>query len=158
MVVSEDGPLLAPWLNRAAFQKSIGKIFYHAGFEDFQPSAIDSMTDLAIDYFMKIGHTIKQYHEQPPQIDNAAPFTFEEQVLHTLDENGVDIDSLESWVKDDVERQGNKLGVMHDRMKSHLADLLVSVLCVAIKFILLICDLATCLRRSCRRRRCRRFQ
>ncbi|KAI5361576.1 putative bromodomain, histone-fold, Bromodomain-like superfamily, transcriptional activator Spt7 [Septoria linicola] len=124
VVVSEDGPLLAPWLNRAAFQKSIGKIFYHAGFEDFQPSAIDSMTDVAIDYFMKIGHTIKQYHEQPPQKDNAAPFTFEEQVLHTLDENGVDIESLESWVKDDVERQGNKLGVMHDRMKSHLADLL----------------------------------
>ncbi|PPJ57886.1 hypothetical protein CBER1_00213 [Cercospora berteroae] len=124
VVVSEDGPLLAPWLNRDALQKSIGKIFYHAGFEDYQPSALDSMTDVAIDYFMKIGKTIKQYHEQPPQNGAAAQFTVEEQVLHTLDENGLDIETLESWVKDDVERQGNKLGVMHDRMKSHLADLL----------------------------------
>jgi transcriptional activator SPT7 len=51
-------------------------------------------------------------------------FTDEEVVLHTLSENGLDVESLEGYVKDDVERLGTKLGVMHDRMKAHLSDLL----------------------------------
>jgi len=45
-------------------------------------------------------------------------------VLHALNENGLDVESLESYVKDDVERLGVKLGVMHERMKAHLAELL----------------------------------
>lgn len=34
------------------------------------------------------------------------------------------MESLESYVKDDVERLGLKLGVMHQRMRAHLAELL----------------------------------
>jgi transcriptional activator SPT7 len=51
-------------------------------------------------------------------------FTQEEAVLHSLHENGVDLESLEGYVKEDVERLSTKLSGMHDRMKSHLADLL----------------------------------
>lgn len=36
----------------------------------------------------------------------------------------MDVESLEGYAKDDVERFGVKLGVMHERMKAHLADLL----------------------------------
>lgn len=126
VVVSEDGPLMAPWVNRMALQRSIGKVFYHAGFEDFQPSAMDAITDVAIDFMAKVGASLKLYNEQP-QLDPAVPrFSFEEQVLHTLDENGQDLEALESYVRDDIERQTTKLGVVHERMKSHLADLLVS--------------------------------
>ena len=64
-------------------------------------------------------------------LSDAAPVpkqaSFEENVLHALDEQGLDVEALESYVKDDVERLGTKLGVMHERMKAHLADLLVSV-------------------------------
>jgi transcriptional activator SPT7 len=38
---------------------------------------------------------------------------------------------LESYVRDDVERLGSKLGVMHNRMKEHLAELLVSATLVS---------------------------
>lgn len=126
VVVSEDGPLMAPWVNHRALQRSIGKVFYHAGFEDFQPSAMDAMTEIATEFMGKIGASLKHYHEQP-QVDPTVPrFTFEEQVLHTLDENGMDLEALESYIRDDVERLSTKLGVVHERMKSHLADLLVS--------------------------------
>jgi len=51
-------------------------------------------------------------------------FTQEEAVLHSLHANGVDLESLETYVKDDVERLGTKLGGMHDRMRSYYAELL----------------------------------
>ncbi|KAJ8607631.1 hypothetical protein MRB53_040150 [Persea americana] len=124
LVTTEDGPVMAPWLCRAAFQRSVGKIFYHAGFEDFQPSALESVTDLAQEYFIKLSDSMKMYHEQPRDNAGQSRFTFEEQILHTLHENGTDLESLETYVKDDVERLGGKLGVVHERMKAHLADLL----------------------------------
>ncbi|KXT16437.1 hypothetical protein AC579_5126 [Pseudocercospora musae] len=124
VVVSEEGPLMAPYVNRSALQRSIGKIFYHAGFEDFQPSALDSMTDLAAEFMQRVGEGFKRFHEQPKSEPEVPVFTFEEQVLHTLDENGMDLEALESYIRDDVERQGSKLTIMHERMKSHLADLL----------------------------------
>ncbi|KAJ8605071.1 hypothetical protein MRB53_041544 [Persea americana] len=124
VVVSEDGPLMAPWLNRFAFQRSVGKIFYHAGFEDFQPSALDAMTDLASEYMARLVQTFKLYHEQPKKDAKTPRFTFEERILHTFYENGLDLEAIETYIKEDVERLGTKLGVMHERMKSHLADLL----------------------------------
>lgn len=153
-MVSEEGPLLAHWVNRAAFQKSVGKIFYHAGFEDFQPCALDAVTDLAGAFMQRIGNSLKMYHEQPPEDNKASAYTFEEQVLHMLDENGMDIESLETWVRDDVDRQGTKLGVMHDRMKSHLADLLVSERGLCDPMTNTDPSLATCSGRSRWRRRC----
>jgi transcriptional activator SPT7 len=52
-------------------------------------------------------------------------FTVEETLLHCLHENGLDVQSLESYVNEDTDRLSSKLGTMHERMKSHLADLLV---------------------------------
>ncbi|KAK4549208.1 hypothetical protein LTR36_007666 [Oleoguttula mirabilis] len=124
VVVSEEGPLMAPWVNRAALQRSVGKIFYHAGFEDFQPSALDMVTDVASEYFTKLTEGFRAFREQPKKDAQTARFIFEEQVLHSLHENGVDLEGLETYVKDDVERLGTKLGVVHDRMRSHLSDLL----------------------------------
>ncbi|KAI9829578.1 MAG: hypothetical protein M1819_006083 [Sarea resinae] len=135
-VVSDDGPIMAPWVCRAALQRSVGKIFYHAGFEEFQPSALDAVTDIASDFFAKLVRTLGVYHEAPKvpvpvteRVEGASSawkerFTPEEIILHCLHENGVDVESLESYIKDDVERLSSKLGVMHDRMKAHLADLL----------------------------------
>jgi len=128
VVVSEDGPLMAPWVCRHAFKRTVGKIFYHAGFEDFQPSALDAVTDVASEFFQKLTSNLKSYQEMPKVEVETSRFTFEEQVLHSLHENGMDLEALETYVKDDVERLGTKLGVVHERMKAHLADLLVSIL------------------------------
>ena len=63
-----------------------------------------------------------------PTVTWKSKFTTEETILHCLHENGMDVESLESYVKDDVERLGGKLSTVHDRMKGHLADLLRPVL------------------------------
>ncbi|KAF7846347.1 hypothetical protein BT93_L4513 [Corymbia citriodora subsp. variegata] len=124
VAVSEDGPIMSPWVCRAAFQRSVGKMFYHAGFEDFQPSALEAATDIASDFFTKLIRTFTSYREQPRLEVSAQRFTTEEQVLHSLNKNGLDLDALETYVKDDVERLSGKLSIVHDRMKAHLADLL----------------------------------
>jgi transcriptional activator SPT7 len=140
-VVSDDGPIMAEEVCRAAFQRTIGKIFYHTGFEDFQPSALDAATDLAAEYFQQLTRTFMHYKEAP-KLKSAAEttdergsaleyqkrYSIEEALLHSLNENSMDIESLEIFVKDDIERLGQKLGVMHERMKGHLADLLVRYL------------------------------
>lgn len=133
-VVSDDGPIMAAGVCKRALQRSVAKVCYAAGFEELQPSAIDVITDIASDYLGKLAQTFGLYREAPkiPTFGASAAsesrfqerFTDEEVVLHTLSENGLDIEALESYVKDDVERLGLKLGVMHERMRAHLSDLL----------------------------------
>jgi transcriptional activator SPT7 len=137
MVVSEDGALMAPLVCRAALQRSVGKIFYHAGFEEFQPSALDAVTDVAAKFFQNLVASLGVYRETPKmksdvpitlpdgKTTNWTPrFTQEESILHALHANGVDLETLETYVKDDVERLGSKLSGMHDRMRSYYAELL----------------------------------
>lgn len=137
-VVSDEGPVMARSVCRAALQRSVGKIFFHAGFEEFQPAALEAATDIAADFFTQIARTLVEYTQAPkvpvpcrgsgaagePQIKWKKRFTTEEMILHTLHENGSDIETLDAYVKDDMERASAKLGVMHERMKAHLADLL----------------------------------
>jgi hypothetical protein len=128
---------MAPYVCRAALQRSVGKVFYHAGFEEFQPSALDAVTDIAAKFFQNLVASLGVYRETPKmktdvpvtlpngQVTSWTPrFTQEEAVLHSLHANGVDLESLETYVKDDVERLGTKLGGMHDRMRSYYAELL----------------------------------
>lgn len=133
-VVSDDGPIMAPWVCRAALQRSVAKVFYHAGFEEFQPSALDVVTDIAGDFFTKLVRTLGVYKdapkvpaetvagEVPPTNVWRSKFSTEEIILHCLHENGLDVEALESYVKEDVERLSSKLSVVHERMKAHLAD------------------------------------
>ncbi|OBT93541.1 SAGA histone acetyltransferase complex subunit spt7 [Pseudogymnoascus verrucosus] len=133
-VQSDEGPVMSKWVCQAALRRSVGKLCYHAGFEELQPSALDVITDIAADYFTKIARTFAIYREAPkvPATGLAAQngaewqerFTNEEVMLHTLSESGLDVETLESYAKDDNERFGTKLGVMHERMKAHLTDLL----------------------------------
>ncbi|KAL1997799.1 hypothetical protein VTN02DRAFT_724 [Thermoascus thermophilus] len=136
-VMNDEGPVVAPWVCKAALQRSVAKIFYHAGFEEYQPSALDAVTDIASDFFKKIGHTLKTYMEAPkvpvtetpeasasstPQFKPA--YTQQEIILHTLASVGTDVESLESYIKDDVERLGTKLAAVHERLRAHLTELL----------------------------------
>jgi len=129
-----EGPVMAPEACRAAMQRSVAKIFYHAGFEELQPSALDAITDIAGDYFQKVVRTFNLYRESEkkpasgPWAERGAKFqprfTPEEVILHTLTENGHDPDTLEAYARDDIDRLGSKLGTIHDRVRAHYADLL----------------------------------
>lgn len=133
-VVSDDGPIMATWVCKSAMRRSIAKVCYAAGFEELQPSALDVITDIAGEYFGKLAQTFGLYREAPKVPVSGTlvgsgtkfqeRFTDEEVVLHTLSENGMEIETLESYFKDDVERLGVKLSIMHERMKAHLSDLL----------------------------------
>lgn len=130
-VMSGEGPPIAPEVSRAALQRSTAKLLVHAGFEEFQPVALDTITDLAADYFTKLARTLGEYM-QAPQVAIPVPgngevtfrerFTVEESILHTLQENGADLEALDSYVTDDVDRAGARIAMTHDRMKAHLAD------------------------------------
>lgn len=132
--VAGDGPVMAPAVCRSAMKRSVAKIFYHAGFEELQPSALDVVTDIAGDYFEKLIRTLNVYREADKKdatgkwAERGAKcqprYTQEEVILHALNENGHSLESIEGYAKDDVDRLGSKLGVIHERMKSHLADLL----------------------------------
>lgn len=163
IVVSDDGPIIASELCRSVLQRSVGRILYHAGFEDFQPSALEAITDVAADYFQKLVKTLGVYHEAPKareesvstvadsgtnserikQTDTVSPvaskgqqaepcvstswiarFSPEEQILLALNENGVDIGDLETYIKEDVERLSGKLETHHARTKEYLLELL----------------------------------
>src|SRR3954452_16217762 len=101
-VTSDDGPIMATWVCKAAMQRSIAKLCYHAGFEELQPSALDVITDIAGDFFSKLAQSFSVYRETPKVPAIAAPldagakwqprFTDEEVVLHTLSENGMDVE------------------------------------------------------------------
>lgn len=132
--VAGSGPVMAPDVCKAAMRRSVAKIFYHAGFEELQPSALDVATDMAGDYFAKLIRTFNVYREAEKKdatgkwAERGAQcqprFSQEEVILHTLNESGHTLEELEGYAKDDVDRLGSKLGVIHERMKSHLADLL----------------------------------
>ncbi|KEY67906.1 hypothetical protein S7711_02117 [Stachybotrys chartarum IBT 7711] len=129
--IGDNGPVMAAETCQNALKRSVAKILYHAGFEELQPSAIDTFTGVAADYFTKLIQTFNTYQESekvPVQTPNGVRFrprfTSEEVMLHTLDENGHDIASLDAYVKDDMDRLGSKLSALHERMKLHLTDLL----------------------------------
>ncbi|KAL1964087.1 hypothetical protein VTN77DRAFT_7505 [Rasamsonia byssochlamydoides] len=132
-IMNDEGPVISPWVCKAALQRSVAKILYHTGFEEYQPSALDAITDIASEFFKKIGQTMKTYMEAPkvpvPDAPEGAPkykpaYTQQQIILHTLASVGTDVESLESYIKDDVERLGTKLGVVHERLRAHLAELL----------------------------------
>lgn len=137
-VMSDEGPISSPWACRAAMQRSVGKLLFHAGFEEYQPSAVEALTDLATDFMKKLASTVSEYQTaRKVPIPSAVPvdngrtkvawkprFTTEETILHSLHENGLDLESLENYAKEDFERSLNKHTALHERMKSHLADLL----------------------------------
>ncbi|KAL4918542.1 hypothetical protein BDW62DRAFT_181068 [Aspergillus aurantiobrunneus] len=138
-VMNDNGPIIAPWVCKAALQRSVAKVFYHTGFEEYQPSALDAATDMASDFFQKIGETLKSYMESPKvpladSVETVVPsqwkraYTEPEMMLHTLSSVGIDIEGLESYIKDDVERLGTKLVTAHDRLRSLLSELLRPVL------------------------------
>ena len=133
--MSDDGPVMASYTCRAAMQRAVGKVFFNTGFEEYQPSAIDAMTDLATDFMVRLGKTLIEYMERPKvkkgeESKNRtgsklkAKHTLEEALLLSLNANGIDPESLEVYGKDDAEKFSVKLATMHERMKGHLSDLL----------------------------------
>ena len=130
-VMSDSGPVMAPYVCKAALQRTVGKIFYHAGFEEFQPSALDAITDMAGDFFTRMCTSLANFklaqYTPPPDSTSAKArpsMTNEEVVLHTIHESGFSMNEIDLYAREEIDRMSNKLTMMNERMKAHLADLL----------------------------------
>ncbi|RUS30725.1 hypothetical protein BC938DRAFT_479038 [Jimgerdemannia flammicorona] len=97
----------------------VAKMLAHAGFEGAQASAAHVVTEVAVDYMMNLGKSLRVYMDNYNKGMSA-----EEIVLHTLYENGVNnIGELESYVRDEIERYGTKLGDIHRRLDATHHDI-----------------------------------
>ncbi|RMZ87145.1 hypothetical protein DV736_g5627, partial [Chaetothyriales sp. CBS 134916] len=136
-VMSDAGPLIAPWVSKAALQRSVGRLCFHAGYEEFQPSALDALTDIAAEFFTRLCTSLATYHTEhgltvPQAVEDTVEtkvkqkplMTNEEAILHALNESGLSLNDIDAYVREDVDRLSTKLVTMHERMKAHLADLL----------------------------------
>lgn len=66
----------------------------------------------------------KKYTEEVNHLNDVP--NFQEILLHALDLNGVqDLERLDVYIKDDIERYGTKLEDCHRRLKRFLTELLV---------------------------------
>ncbi|RUS22446.1 LOW QUALITY PROTEIN: hypothetical protein BC937DRAFT_89120 [Endogone sp. FLAS-F59071] len=90
----------------------VARMLAHAGFEGAHATAANVVTEVAVDYMLNLGRSLRVY------MDNYNKgMTPEEIILHTLYENGVNnIGELESYVRDEIERYGTKLGDIHRRL------------------------------------------
>ncbi|CEP17453.1 hypothetical protein [Parasitella parasitica] len=100
-------------------QRTIIQLLTHAGFEGVQGGPLNVMTELMSEYFSNITKTVKSYCDT-----HGHDMTGEEILLHSLCENGVDqLEDLESYVTDDVEKYGHRLRDVRRRLESTYQDL-----------------------------------
>ncbi|KAK4516715.1 Nucleolar GTP-binding protein 1 [Mucor velutinosus] len=100
-------------------QRTIIQLLTHAGFEAAQGGPLNVLTDLMAEYFTNIGKTIKTYCDT-----HSKDMTGEEILLHSLHENGVSqLEDLETYVTDDVEKYGHRLKDVSRRLEGTYQEL-----------------------------------
>ncbi|KAL1922061.1 uncharacterized protein VTP21DRAFT_10703 [Calcarisporiella thermophila] len=102
-------------------EKVTTKLLQHAGFDSSNASALHVLTDVAVDYMMNLGKTIRMYSDLYNKKMSA-----EEIILHSLYENGItSIRALDSYVTDEVGRRyGKKLQDIRQRLDSSYRELI----------------------------------
>ncbi|OLL23440.1 Transcriptional activator spt7, partial [Neolecta irregularis DAH-3] len=89
---------------------------------DFEPLALDAFAEITAEFFHKIASTIRLFSDNHK---TGTRYSMEQVLLLSLNRNGIpDLDVLESYVKDDIERYGCKLQDINKKMVMFLAALL----------------------------------
>ncbi|KAJ4471549.1 SAGA complex protein [Lentinula aciculospora] len=101
---SENADDCLRWMN--------GKVLEHAGFQGTSKTALDVLSGVASEYLLNVGRTIKFLGDK-----FAHTMSPEEIILHTLFESGIsEIQDLERYVADDVERYGSRLADLEKKL------------------------------------------
>jgi transcriptional activator SPT7 len=101
-------------------QRTIIQLLTHAGFEGSHTMPLGIITELVAERFSNIGKTIRNYWDEYNHI-----MTGEEILLHTLHENGVNqLDDLEVYITDDVERHGDRLNGVVRKLEGAYRDII----------------------------------
>lgn len=105
-------------------QRSLSQVLEHAGFEGAHSTALNVLTDLMSEYFSNIGKTARKYWDQ-----HGKDMSGEEILLHTLKENNVDgIDTLDTYVTEDIKKYTHRLNDTHRKLESTYQDLITGSL------------------------------
>ncbi|BEJ14424.1 hypothetical protein CspHIS471_0401910 [Cutaneotrichosporon sp. HIS471] len=99
-------------------KRSTASLLAHAGFDGANDIPLDLMTRVAGDYIRNLGRTFRLL------LDFKRNMKPEELVLHVLHENGqVQIQDLETHIKDDIERDSAKISEQQRKMRAAYAEL-----------------------------------
>ncbi|KAJ2964384.1 hypothetical protein NQZ79_g717 [Umbelopsis isabellina] len=121
---SEEEQELVPLIinqesGQALMQRTVVKLIEHAGFEGSQTSALAVLSDVATNYFMSLGKTLRVYWD-----GYCNNMTDEEILTHTLYDNGIEaIQELEEYITDDIEKYGHRLNDIHRKLTSSYNEL-----------------------------------
>ncbi|CAN6603828.1 transcriptional activator Spt7p [Trichomonascus vanleenenianus] len=108
--------------SRAALKRSVAKMAMHTGFEVTEPMAINALTEIAADYMSKLTRTLTLLMESNVPGD---AYSYEDILVMALQRNGIEtVGSLESYVRDDIERHGTRLQDLREKLTSFLGELL----------------------------------
>lgn len=101
--------------------KNVSKIAMSNGFETTQPSAINTLTDIADDYLSNLIKTMKLHYES-----TSLNTKTKEEILHlTLLENGIPCpDSLYCYIENEFKKKTKKLKDIKFKLEAFLKDLL----------------------------------
>lgn len=104
---------------QALMQRTVVKLIEHAGFEGSQTSALAVLSDVATNYFMSLGKTLRVYWD-----GYCNNMTDEEILTHTLYDNGIEaFQELEEYISDDIEKYGHRLNDIHRKLTSSYNEL-----------------------------------
>ncbi|KIK61029.1 hypothetical protein GYMLUDRAFT_586847 [Collybiopsis luxurians FD-317 M1] len=89
-----------------------GKVLEHAGFQGTSKATLDVLSGVTSEYLLNVGRSIKFLVDK-----FAHTMSPEEIILHTLFESGIsEIQDLERYVADDVERYGSRLADIEKKL------------------------------------------
>ncbi|CAO3611432.1 unnamed protein product [Cunninghamella echinulata] len=112
--------LLTESVAQDILQRATSKLLTHAGFEGASESTITILNDVATDFILNIGKTLRSYWD-----DYGKQMSGEEILMHTLYENGISkLSDLDSYIHNDIERYGHRLDDVHRKLQTSYQDLL----------------------------------
>ncbi|CAG8591540.1 4792_t:CDS:10, partial [Paraglomus occultum] len=112
--------IMNKYTGNALMERVVVKLLQHAGFEAAQSSALSVLTDVAVEYMLNLGKSLRAYCDEHDKT-----MTPEEILLHTLNENGVSsVNELDSYTRDEVERYGVRLSDVNRRLEATYTELL----------------------------------
>lgn len=101
-------------------QRSICKLLLHSGFEGCRESTLNIVTDIAIQGLHNLGRTLKSYSDRCHNHMNS-----EEMIHHVLEENGLSVLSLDSYLHNDIIKYTKKCSDLHARLELKFKELLM---------------------------------
>ncbi|KAI9105434.1 hypothetical protein DFS34DRAFT_9486 [Phlyctochytrium arcticum] len=101
-------------------KQSVAKLLMHTGFDVASESALSTLSETFIEYFLNIGKSLRTYMNK-----YSRTMSSEDLLLHALQENGVEnINQVDMYIRQDVERYGDKLYDLRRKMAYAYKDMI----------------------------------